>query len=121
MRLAMRCPRGRKCQQSRTRYRTLREAKVALFQGSGWQSTRAITSSGHGFAAAAGLPAIRLHDDAHHTAASLLAQNRVEIGVAAALLGHDPVVYLQTYLHPYEDAKRAATETLAAVYRLDDV
>ncbi len=64
----------------------------------------------------AGLPRIRLHD-ARHTAASLLAQGGVEIGVAAALLGHDPVVYLQTYVHPYEDAKRAASEQLAAAYR----
>ena len=66
--------------------------------------------------ASAGLPRIRLHD-ARHTAASLLAQGRVEVGVAAALLGHDPVVYLQTYVHPYEDAKRAAVEQLAAAYR----
>jgi integrase len=66
--------------------------------------------------AEAGLPRIRLHD-ARHTAASLLAQGGVEIGVAAALLGHDPVVYLQTYVHPYEDAKRAASEQLAAAYR----
>lgn len=64
----------------------------------------------------AGLRRIRLHD-ARHTAASLLAQQGTEIGVAAALLGHDPVVYLQTYVHPYEDAKRAASEQLAALYR----
>ena len=64
----------------------------------------------------AGLPRIRLHD-ARHTAASLLAQQGTEIGVAAALLGHDPVVYLQTYVHPYEDAKRGAWEQLAALYR----
>jgi integrase len=64
----------------------------------------------------ADLPRIRLHD-ARHTAASLLAEGGVEIGVAAALLGHDPVMYLTTYVHPYEDAKRAAAEQLAAAYR----
>lgn len=64
----------------------------------------------------ADLPRIRLHD-ARHTAASLLAEGGVEIGVAAALLGHDPVIYLTTYVHPYEDAKRAAAEQLAAAYR----
>lgn len=64
----------------------------------------------------AGRPRIRLHD-ARRTAASLLAEGGVEIGVAAALLGHDPVIYLTTYVHPYEDAKRAAAEQLAAAYR----
>lgn len=64
----------------------------------------------------AGLPRIRLHD-ARHTAASLLAEAGVEVGVAAALLGHDPVIYLTTYVHPYEDAKRAAAEQLASAYR----
>ena len=67
-------------------------------------------------AVAADLPRIRLHD-ARHTAASLLAKEGVEIGVAAALLGHAPVVYLQTYVHPYQDAKRAASEQLPALYR----
>jgi hypothetical protein len=34
--------------------------------------------------------------------------------VAAELLGHDPVVYARTYLHSYEDDKRAATAQLGA-------
>lgn len=64
----------------------------------------------------AGLPAIRLHD-LRHSAASLLAAMNVPPVVAAALLGHDVSTYLATYVHPYADAKRDASELLAAAYR----
>ena len=69
----------------------------------------------HRHAEAAGLPRIRLHD-LRHTAASLLAANGVPIVTAAALLGHDPMVYAKTYAHHYADDLRKASEILSGLY-----
>ena len=63
-------------------------------------------------AADAMLPRIRLHD-ARHSAASLMASLGIPASIAADFLGHDPVVYLRTYVHNYADDRRAAMETLA--------
>lgn len=69
----------------------------------------------HMHADAAGLPRIRLHD-LRHTAASLLAANGVPIVTAAALLGHDPMVYAKTYAHHYADDLRKASDVLSGLY-----
>ena len=62
-------------------------------------------------ASAAGLPRIRLHD-ARHSAASLMASLGISATVAAECLGHHPVIYMKTYVHPYQDDKRAALAAL---------
>lgn len=69
----------------------------------------------HMHADAAELPRIRLHD-LRHTAASLLAANGVPIVTAAALLGHDPMVYAKTYAHHYADDLRKASDVLSGLY-----
>lgn len=69
----------------------------------------------HLHAEAAGLPRIRLHD-LRHTAASLLASNAVPIVTAAALLGHDPMVYAKVYAHHYADDLRKASDVLSGLY-----
>ena len=63
-------------------------------------------------AAAATLPRIRLHD-ARHSAASLMASLGIPVSIAAEILGHDPVVYMRTYVHTYSDDRRSAMEQLA--------
>ncbi len=70
----------------------------------------------HRIATAARLPRIRLHD-ARHSAASLMASLGVPPAVAAECLGHDPVVYLRTYVHNYDDDRRAAIEALDQAVR----
>ena len=64
----------------------------------------------------AGLPRIRLHS-LRHTAASLMAAAGVPIIDAAALLGHDPLVYSQVYAHVYDDGVSRAADTLTQMYR----
>lgn len=64
---------------------------------------------------AANLPRIRLHD-LRHTAASLMAANGVPIITAAALLGHDPLVYAKVYAHHYSDELRTASNLLSSIY-----
>jgi integrase len=58
----------------------------------------ALTKAHHQMAAAAGLPAARLHDVRHATA-SLLVSSGVPIEVVAKVLGHDPEVTRRTYAH----------------------
>lgn len=65
-------------------------------------------------AEAAGLPRIRLHD-LRHSASSLLAANGLPIVTAAALLGHDPMVYAKTYAHHYAEDLRKASEVLSGL------
>lgn len=64
--------------------------------------------------AAAKLPRIRLHDARHSAASLLLRSNGVPVNIAAAILGHDPVVYMGTYVHNYHDDLRAGVEALSA-------
>ncbi len=47
-----------------------------------------------------------------HTAASLFAQRGVPVTTAAAILGHDPAVYLRTYAHLYPGDLGAAAEAM---------
>jgi len=70
----------------------------------------------HRISAAAELPRIRLHD-ARHSAASLMAALGIPASIAAECLGHDPVVYMRTYVHNYADDRRVAMETLADAVR----
>jgi integrase len=62
---------------------------------------------------AAKLPKIRLHD-LRHTSATLLASSGIPATTAARLLGHDPVVYARTYVHPDQADLRLAAEALGA-------
>lgn len=68
-------------------------------------------------AKSAGLPPIRLHD-LRHTAASLMHESgAVQLRTLAAILGHaDPAFTLRTYAHSSDEAKRAATATLASLF-----
>ena len=47
-----------------------------------------------------------------HTAASLMAQNGVSVPTAAAVLGHDPAIYLRTYAHLYPGDLQTAAQAL---------
>jgi len=47
-----------------------------------------------------------------HTAASLMAQNGVPVTTAAAVLGHDPAIYLRTYAHLYPGDLQTAAQAL---------
>lgn len=49
-----------------------------------------------------------------HTAASLMAQRGVPVTTAAAVLGHDPAIYLRTYAHLYPGDLRSAADALEA-------
>ncbi|HTR70782.1 MAG TPA: site-specific integrase, partial [Mycobacteriales bacterium] len=67
----------------------------------------------------AGLPLIRLHD-LRHTAASLMHESgEVSLRTIASILGHaDPAFTLRTYGHASDEAKKAATATLATLVRM---
>jgi len=65
--------------------------------------------------ALAGLPRIRLHD-CRHTAATLLASRGVPATTAARLLGHDPVIFARTYVHPDPEDLRTAVAALGEVF-----
>jgi integrase len=67
---------------------------------------------------AAGLPAWVTPFTLRHTCASLLAQRGVPPSTAAAMLGHDPAVYLRTCAHLYPGDLRAAADALGAA--IDD-
>jgi len=41
----------------------------------------------------------------------------IPASIAAECLGHDPVVYMRTYVHNYADDRRAAMETRADAVR----
>ena len=69
----------------------------------------------HKYAAAAGLPRIRLHD-LRHTTASLLHSRGVPPVVCANYLGHTTEVYLRTYAHLYREDEDAAATSLSALY-----
>ncbi len=56
---------------------------------------------------AAGLPGWATPYSLRHTAASLMAQAGVPATSAAALLGHDPAIFVRTYAHLYPDDLRA--------------
>lgn len=49
-----------------------------------------------------------------HTCASLMAQRGVPVTTAAALMGHDPAIYLRTYAHLYPGDLRSAAAALDA-------
>lgn len=60
------------------------------------------------YAALAKVPRIRIHD-LRHTSASLLIRNNVPVKVVSDRLGHaDSSFTLRTYVHVFEDQKRAA-------------
>ncbi|MGH3564292.1 MAG: tyrosine-type recombinase/integrase [Mycobacterium sp.] len=61
--------------------------------------------------AAAGVPAIRLHDT-RHTAATRMLDSGTTVSAAARWLGHDPAMTLRVYGHVYEDALAAAGDVL---------
>ncbi len=65
-------------------------------------------------AAAAGLPAWVTPYTLRHTCASLLAQQGVPVPTAAAMLGHDPAMFLRVYSHLYPDDLRGAAAVLDA-------
>lgn len=50
-----------------------------------------------------------------HTAASLLAKASVPASTAAAMLGHDPAVFLRTYAHLYPEDLRVAADALERI------
>jgi integrase len=52
-----------------------------------------------------------------HTAASLLAQQGVPATVAAAMLGHDPAIFLRTYAHLYPGDLAAAADAIEEARR----
>ena len=52
-----------------------------------------------------------------HTAASLMAQNGVSVTTAAAVLGHDPAIYLRTYAHLYPGDLQTAAQALDGARR----
>ena len=64
---------------------------------------------------AAGVPVLTLHE-ARHTAATLLAEAEVAPEVAAQWLGHDPAMYLRTYVHPRAERVAKAGEALGAAF-----
>jgi integrase len=55
-----------------------------------------------------------------HTCASLLAQRGVPVATAAALMGHDPAMYLRTYTHLYPGDLQGAAHALESARRGDD-
>lgn len=64
---------------------------------------------------AAKVPQIRLHD-ARHSCASIMHAQAVPIAVISAWLGHaDPAFTMRTYVHPENDALKAAAATLQRV------
>ncbi len=65
-------------------------------------------------AAAAGLPEWFTPYSLRHTCASLLAQQGVPVTTAAAILGHDPAMFLRVYSHLYPDDLRGAAAVLDA-------
>jgi len=60
----------------------------------------------------AGLPDWATPYVLRHTAASLMAQRGVPVTTAAAVLGHDPSIYLSTYAHLYPGDLRAAAAAM---------
>ncbi len=65
--------------------------------------------------ALADVPSLTLHE-ARHTAASILAESSVEPDVAAKWLGHDPALYLRTYVHVRAERVAAAGTALGAAF-----
>jgi len=63
-------------------------------------------------AAAAGLPDWVRPYTLRHACASLMAQRGVPVSTAAALMGHDPAIYLRTYAHLYPDDLASAASAL---------
>lgn len=61
------------------------------------------------------VPALTLHE-ARHTAATMMAEAEVPVDVAAAWLGHDPAMYLRTYVHPRAERLRSAGAALGRIY-----
>lgn len=65
-------------------------------------------------AAHAGLPEWVTPYTLRHTCASLMAQQGVPVTTAAAILGHDPAMFLRVYSHLYPDDLRGAAAVLDA-------
>lgn len=65
-------------------------------------------------ATAAGLPEWFTPYCLRHTCASLMAQQGVPVTTAAAVLGHDPAMFLRVYSHLYPDDLRGAAAVLDA-------
>lgn len=69
------------------------------------------------YAAKAGVPRIRFHD-LRHTSASLLIRNNVPVKVVSDRLGHaDSSFTLRTYVHVFDDQRRAAALPLEQMLR----
>jgi integrase len=68
----------------------------------------------------AGLPGWVSLYTLRHTVASILAQRGVPVNTAAALLGHDPAMYLRTYTHLYPGDLQAAAGALESARSGDD-
>jgi len=64
-----------------------------------------------------GLPEWTTPYTLRHTAASLLAQRGVPPSTAAAMLGHDPAVFLRTYAHLYPEDLSVAAHALEGARR----
>jgi integrase len=78
-------------------------------------SPHALTSRWSRLLAAAGLPAVRLHD-ARHTCGTLMHLEGVPIAVIAAWLGHASSAFtMATYVHSQEPALADAARSLARV------
>ncbi len=63
-------------------------------------------------ATAAGLPEWFTPYTLRHTCASLMAQQGIPVTTAAAILGHDPAMFLRVYSHLYPDDLRGAAAVL---------
>ncbi len=102
-----------------------RQAEEHLALGGGWPDTGLVAVNADGspirpetyskaFAlhcAAAGVPAIRLHD-VRHTAATMLLDGGTTPSATAKWLGHDPAITLRVYGHVYDDALASAGDAL---------
>lgn len=63
-------------------------------------------------ASAAGLPEWFTPYSLRHTCASIMAQQGVPVTTAAAILGHDPAMFLRVYSHLYPGDMRGAASAL---------